>query len=620
MSDLHREPKKLKIDTGVFGRVYKFVKPYSSYFFTAIVLSVLLAAISPVRGLFIQFTIDKGMKNEASRIPAWLNEWFDSVSHHDAARFIILISILQIGLLLLETLMRFIFTFCTASLGQHVIRDLRNTVYKKVLGLNMRQFDTTPIGTLTTRTINDIESINEIFSDGLIPIIADLLTVVFILATMFWVDWRLSLICLVPFPFMAIATYYFKESVKKSFTVVRNAVAKLNAFAQEHLTGMQLVQAFAAEEKEYQKFRAINKEHRDANVRAIFAYSIFFPVVEVILAVSLGLLVWWVAMRAVNNPLDVGMVGKLTAFILFLNQIFRPLRFIADKFNVIQMGMIAGERVFKVLDNPDVLPEKPGDQLKTGPAGAGGITGKIEFDKVSFAYNPPNDVLKNVSFTVEAGHSLAIVGSTGSGKTTIISLINRLYQHQKGHIRIDGMDIEDYEIGALRSMVGVVLQDVFLFSGTIAENLSLRNPLITREQVEEAAKMVGLHEFILRLPGGYGYNVRERGATLSVGQRQLLSFARCLLYNPAILILDEATSSMDTESEQLIQEATRKVMAGRTSIVIAHRLSTIRNANQIMVMEKGEVAETGNHESLLEADGVYAKLYHMQFEKREVVV
>ncbi len=620
MSVLLKEKKEPSFNPGVFRRVYAFVKPYRSYFFTALVLSLLLAVLSPVRGLFIQFTIDKGLKNESSRIPVWLNNWFDGVTQHDAVRFIILISIMQIGLLLMETLMRFVFTYSTASLGQHVIRDLRNTVYKKVLGLNLKQFDTTPIGTLTTRTINDIESINEIFSDGLIPIIADLLTVVFILGTMFWIDWRLSLICLIPFPFMAIATYYFKESVKKSFTVVRNAVAKLNAFAQEHLTGMQLVQAFAAEDKEFQKFRTINKEHRDANVRAIFAYSIFFPVVEVILAFSLGLLVWWVAMRAVHNPLDTGMVGKLTAFILFLNQIFRPLRFIADKFNVIQMGMIASERVFKVLDNPDVLPEKHEAELLVKGESAGTIKGTIAFENVSFAYQPPNDVLKNVSFTVPAGESLAIVGSTGSGKTTIISLINRLYQHQKGHIRIDGIDVEDYETGALRSRIGVVLQDVFLFSGTIAENLSLRNPLISQMQIEEAAKMVGLHDFVLRLPGGYDYNVRERGATLSVGQRQLLSFARCLLYNPAILILDEATSSMDTESEQLIQEATRKVMAGRTSIVIAHRLSTIRNANQIMVLEKGEVIETGNHESLMDADGVYAKMYHMQFEKHGVGV
>jgi ATP-binding cassette subfamily B protein len=314
------------------------------------------------------------------------------------------------------------------------------------------------------------------------------------------------------------------------------------------------------------------------------------------------------------------MVGKITAFILFLNQIFRPLRFIADKFNVIQMGMIAGERVFKVLDNADMLQQKPDSELKIKSGNTGQLKGNIEFENIHFAYLPPDDVLKGVSFTVNAGESLAIVGSTGSGKTTIISLINRLYQHQRGNIRIDGIDIEDIDVGVLRSSTGVVLQDVFLFSGSVAENLSLRNPLISRQQIEDAAKMVGLHDFIMKLPGGYDFNVRERGATLSVGQRQLLSFARCLLYNPAILILDEATASMDTESEQLVQEATRKVMAGRTSIVIAHRLSTIRNAHQIMVLEKGTVIETGNHDSLIAADGHYARLYHMQFEKHGVGV
>jgi ATP-binding cassette subfamily B protein len=614
------DPQRTLFDFKVFRRVYQFVKPYKSFFYLALFLSLLLAAISPLRGLFIQFTIDKGLKNDASRIPAWLNQWFDSISQNDAVRFIVLISVLQIAILLIETLMRFVFTFSTASLGQRVIRDMRNRVYQKILNLNLRQFDTTPIGTLTTRTINDIESINEIFADGLIPIIADLLTIVFILSTMFWIDWRLTLICLIPFPFMAIATWYFKESVNKSFTVVRNAVAKLNAFAQEHLTGMQLVQAFAAEDHEYRKFKAINREHKDANIRAIFAYSVFFPVVEIILAVSLGLLVWWVAGRTVNNPLESGMVGKITAFILFLNQIFRPLRFIADKFNVIQMGMIASERVFKIIDNPDVLPEKPDHQLKVKANDRYRMKGEIEFEEVGFSYTSGNEVLKKVSFRVEAGHSLAIVGSTGSGKTTIISLINRLYQHQQGHIRIDGMDIEDFDTGVLRSQIGVVLQDVFLFSGSIADNLSLRNPLITREQIMEAAKMVGLHDYIMRLPDDYDFNVRERGLSLSVGQRQLLSFARCLLYNPAILILDEATSSMDTESEQLIQAATEKLMAGRTSIVIAHRLSTIRYADQIMVMEKGEVKETGNHDSLLEAEGMYARLYHMQFEKHRVGV
>ncbi len=611
---------KTKFSTTLLRRVYEFVKPYNRYFYIALVLSLLLAAISPMRGLLIQFTIDKGLKNDSSRIPDWLNQWFDAVSQSDVMRFIVIISMVQIGLLIIETIMRFIFTFSTAALGQLVIKDLRNAVYKKVLHLNLRQFDTTPVGTLTTRTINDIESVNEIFSDGLIPIIADLLTIVFILSTMFWIDWRLTLICLIPFPFLAIATYYFKESVNKSFTVVRNAVAKLNAFAQEHLAGMQLVQAYASETQEYNKFRNINREHRDANVRAIFAYSVFFPVVEVILAISLGLLVWWVAGRVVDAPDASGHVGKITAFVLFLNQIFRPLRFIADKFNLIQMGLISSERIFKVLDNPDTLTEKPETEQKVKKYDNYRMKGEIEFEKVRFAYVSPHDVLKQVSFKVQPGHSLAIVGSTGSGKTTIISLINRLYQHTEGHIRIDGMDIEDFDSEVLRLQIGVVLQDVFLFSGSIADNLSLRNPDITFQQIEDAAKAVGLHDFIMQLPGGYSYNVRERGATLSVGQRQLLSFARCLLYNPAILILDEATSSMDSESEQLIQAATEKLMAGRTSIIIAHRLSTIRRADEIMVLDKGVIVEKGNHDALLQADGAYAKLYHMQFEKKEVVV
>ena len=480
------------------------------------------------------------------------------------------------------------------------------------MGLNLAQFDSTPIGTLTTRTINDNESVNEIFADGIIPIIADLLTIVFILITMLWIDWQLTLICLIPFPLMIVATYYFKESVNRSFTMVRNAVANLNAFVQEHLTGMQLVQAFAAENREYKKFQAINRDHRNANVKAIFAYSIFFPVVEVILAVSIGLLVWWVAGKAVANPLDTSMVGKLTAFILFLNQIFRPLRFIADKFNVIQMGLIASERIFKVLDNPDSMPDT--GTLQQGINGSR-LSGKIDFNSVCFAYNPPRMVLNDICFTLEPGKTLAIVGSTGSGKTTISALINRMYTPQEGQILIDNQPIEQYALEYLRSQVGVVLQDVFLFSGSIYENLTLRNPGIGQQQVEEAAKLIGLHDFIMQLPGGYQYEVRERGITLSTGQRQLLSFARCLLYNPAILILDEATSSMDSESESMIQAATEKLMAGRTSIVIAHRLSTIKKADSIMVLEKGHIKEMGTHDDLLAKGGAYAKLYHLQFEK-----
>lgn len=425
---------------------------------------------------------------------------------------------------------------------------------------------------------------------------------------MFWMDWRLTLISLIPFPLMIVATYYFKESVNKSFIRVRNAVAALNAFVQEHITGMQVVQAFASEEREFQKFKKINTEHRNANINAIFAYSVFFPIVEVVLAVSMGLLVWWIAGQALD-------AGLLVAFILYLNQIFRPLRVIADKFNVLQMGMIAAERVFKVLDNPDFTPASGPDAIKKDH-----MEGAIDFKQVSFAYNEPNYVLKNISFSVKAGETVALVGHTGSGKTSIISLLNRLYQIQQGSIEIDGIAIEDYDLDNLRQHIGVVLQDVFLFSGSVMDNITLRNPAIAREQVESAAKMIGVHDFIMRLPGGYDYHVMERGSTLSLGQRQLLSFIRALLYQPAILILDEATSSIDTESEQMIEKAIDTLISGRTSIVIAHRLSTIRKASKIIVLDKGQIIEMGNHEELLALGGHYAKLHEMQFDKKKGIL
>jgi ATP-binding cassette subfamily B protein len=482
---------------------------------------------------------------------------------------------------------------------------MRVAVYKKILNLNLRQFDTTPIGTLTTRTVNDIEAINDIFADGLVPIIADLLSIIAVLVYMFITDWQLTLIALIPFPIIIIATYYFKESVSHSFHKVRNAVANLNAFVQEHLTGMQVVQAFSAEEKEFEKFKAINKEHRNANIKAIFAYSVFFPVVEIVSALAIGLIVWYGSGQQAD-------VGTIMAFILCLNLLFRPLRVIADKFNVLQMGMIAGERVFKVLDNPDVTPQGlPKDANKNYQ-----VKGKIEFKDLSFAYTDENYVLKNLSFTVNPGETVAIVGHTGSGKTTIISLLNSLYHPQKGEIKIDDINIEDYPVEELRKNIGVVLQDVFLFSGSVLDNITLRDPTISEEKVIEAAKMIDMHDFIMRLPGGYHYNVMERGATLSLGQRQLLSFIRALLYNPSILILDEATSSVDTESELLIQHAIDKMIAGRTSIVIAHRLSTIRKAHKIIVLDRGELKEAGTHEELIRQQGYYFKLYQMQFEKK----
>jgi ATP-binding cassette subfamily B protein len=523
---------------------------------------------------------------------------------------VVLITILQVGLLLLETVARFYFGFITAWLGQTVVRDLRVDVYRKVLGLNLSQFDKTPIGTLTTRTINDIEAINDIFSDGLIPIIADLLSILSVLLFMFWTDWKLTLFSLVPFPLLILATWLFKESVNRSFIRVRNAVAALNAFVQEHITGIQIVQAFASEKREAKKFNQINREHRNANINAIFAYSVFFPVVEIILAVSTGLMVWWGATKAMGMQEHDAreLAGKIVSFYLYLNLLFRPLRVMADKFNVLQMGMVASDRVFKVLDNTDVASDKGTFKPEI-------VRGKVEFDKVNFAYVENRYVLRNISFTMQPGQTIAIVGHTGSGKTSIISLLNRLYHIQEGQIRIDDVPIDDYKLDALRRSIGVVLQDVFLFSGSVVDNITLRNDEIPMEKVEEAARLIGMHDFIMRLPGGYHYNVMERGSSLSLGQRQLLSFVRALLYNPSILILDEATSSVDTESEQLIQEAIEKLISGRSSIVIAHRLSTIRKADQIIVLDKGEIREIGTHEQLMAKGGFYAKLHEMQFRK-----
>jgi ATP-binding cassette subfamily B protein len=428
------------------------------------------------------------------------------------------ITIIQIVLLLIETGVRFYFSFITSWLGQSVVKDLRVKVYDKILGLNLSQFDKTPIGTLTTRTINDIESINDIFSDGLIPIIADLLSILSILIVMFCVDWKLALISLSPFPFIIVATYFFKESVNKSFIMVRNAVAALNAFVQEHLTGIGIVQAFAAEEREFAKFKKINREHRNANIKAIFAYSVFFPVVEIILAVSTGLLVWWAATQAMHLPAEkaLALTGKMISFILFLNLLFRPLRVIADKFNVLQMGMVASERVFKVLDNQDYI-KTQGDYAPSA------MQGKVDFEKVWFSYVDDKYVLKNIDFAIQPGETVALVGHTGSGKTSIISLLNRLYSIQKGAIKIDDVNINDYSVEALRGKIGIVLQDVFLFSGSVMDNITLRNKNIPYQKVEEAARLIGVHDFIMQLPGGYDYNVMERGSTLSMGQRQLIS-------------------------------------------------------------------------------------------------
>lgn len=586
--------KKKVFDFSLLKRILAYASPYKKRYHASILLAIVLAIMSPLRPWLINKTVNDYIQNSV-------------------AQMLIVITVIQIGIIILETVLRFFFSYFTAWLGQTVVKDLRTQVYQKIVGLNLRQFDKTPIGTLTTRTVNDIETISDIFAEGFIPILADLLTIIAVLFTMFVMNWQLTLICLIPFPILIIATYYFKESVNKSFHRVRNAVAALNAFVQEHIQGMQVVQAFAVEEKEFNKFQKINKEHRNANIKAIFAYSVFFPVVEIILAVSLGLLVWYGAGQSIGNvnTNSSKLAGEVMAFILLLNMLFRPLRVIADKFNVLQMGMVASERVFGVLDNNDSL-QAPADGYNKA---AKVDSGKIEFNKVWFAYTDENWVLKNVSFNIQPGETVALVGHTGSGKTSIISLLNRLYEIQKGTILIDGYAVSEFEPDALRSKIGVVLQDVFLFAGSIADNVTLLNPDIPKEKVMEAAKLIGMHDFIMQLPGNYDYNVMERGATISQGQRQLLSFMRALLYDPRILILDEATSSIDTESEQLIQHAIDTLIEGRTSIVIAHRLSTIRKADKIIVLDKGEIKEMGTHEELLQHNGYYAKLYNMQFAK-----
>lgn len=572
-------------------RIFSFAAPYKGSFYFTIVLSIMLAALSPVRPYLIQLSVDKYI-------------------HGRLLQGLIYVSIIQLGVLLIESGLRFWFMYRINWLGQTVVNDMRKAVFRKILFQDIAYYDKTPIGVLTTRTINDIESVNDVFSEGIISIVADVLTIIAIIVVMLLTDWKLTLVCLLTFPLLIVATYFFKESVNKSFQRVRNAVAQLNAFAQEHITGMYIVQAFAAEDRELGKFRKINKEHRDANIKAIFAYSVFFPVVEIILATSMGLLVWYGASRLLHYEVTQGVV---IAFVMYLNLLFRPLRMMADKFNVLQMGMIAGERVLGVLDSEEYMDDN-------GKFDATAIKGDVEFKDVHFSYKPGVPVLKGVSFKLDAGKTMAVVGHTGAGKTSIISILNRMYDIEGGSIFIDGRDVNEYDIHSLRRHIGIVLQDVFLFSGTIYDNITLRNSEIPIEKVEEVCSLLGIHTFIMQLPGNYYFDVMERGNTLSQGQRQLISFARALLYNPSILILDEATSSVDSESEQLIQHAIDTLIKGRTSIVIAHRLSTIRKADEIIVMDKGRIIERGNHNSLITQQGEYFNLYTAVEKQKEKVL
>lgn len=584
-------------------------KPYKKAFRSAVLLTFTLALLSPLRPLLIQYTVDNFIV-----IPN--------------AKGLLNLTLLMVALLFAQSLLQYYHTYITNWLGQSIIKDLRVRLFRHISLLRLKYFDRTPIGALVTRTVSDLETIADIFSEGLISILGDLLQLTVIITVMFYLDWRLALISLSTIPLLLIATRIFQQGIRSAFKEVRTQVAALNTFVQEHITGMNIVQVFNREPEEMQRFREINKRHMKAHIRSVWYYSIFFPVVELLTATSIGLLVWWGSHGVLENDVS---LGNVIAFIMFINMLFRPIRELADKFNTLQLGMVSGERVFRVLDTHEFISDEGKNKLEN-------IKGNIEFRNVWFSYkdlpstnekegsnklspeiNPDDEwVLKDLSFTIEAGKTLALVGATGAGKSSIVNLISRLYEFQKGEILLDGINIRSVQLDALRKNIGMVLQDVFLFSDTIANNISLKDPAISREQLVEAAKSVGAHRFIERLPDSYDFNVMERGAMLSTGQRQLISFIRAYVYDPAILILDEATSSIDQESEELIQEATTKLTRNRTSIIIAHRLSTIQNADKIIVMEKGKVAEQGTHQELLRADGLYKQLYQIQFAGAEI--
>ncbi len=578
------KPKAYK-DGALIKRIIGLAKPYRGILVLAVSLSILLAPVSILRPYLVQRTVD------------------DAIIANDGTSLLFMISLL-IGVLILEGIMYYVFSYSTSLLGQSVIRDLRVRVFKHINGLRLTYFDKTPIGTSTTRTINDVETINTVFSQGFITIAADILTLFFVLGIMLWTSWKVTLICLITVPLLIIATYIFKEAVKKSYEVVRTQVSVMNAFLQERITGMRIVQIFNAEDKAFREFEVINGKYKQANINSIFYYALFFPVVEILSAASLGLMVWYGARSVISQEVT---LGVLIAFPLYLGMLFRPIRMLADKFNTLQMGLIVAKRIFGVLDNTNYIENegtKKVDHLK----------GDVSFREVYFSYQqdkPANEIeewiLKGISFDIAAGQTLAIVGGTGAGKTTIINILNRFYEIHKGDILLDGTSLKEYELYALRKQIAIVLQDVFLFSGSVLENITLKAAHITREEVIESAKMIGAHKFIMKLPNGYDYQVQERGATLSMGQRQLISFVRALVFDPQILILDEATSAIDPETEAVIQYAIEKLIAKRTSIIIAHRLSTIQHADKIMVLDKGDIAEIGSHQELLQIEGGHYK-------------
>ncbi len=573
------------IDISLLKRVLKYTIPYKNYFFIALFTAIILSLLGPIRPVLINFTVDNYIL-----IP----------DPEGLLRIIIII----FSLLVIEGIVQFFYIYLSSWIGQHVIQDLRSKIFEHIISLKMRYFDKTPIGKLVTRTISDVETISDIFSQGLLVIIAELLKLVIIIFLMFYTNWQLTFVTLLTIPILIFSTIWFKRNIKKSFQDVRDQVANLNTFVQEHLSGMNIVQIFNQEDREFLKFKTINMNHRDAHLRSIFYYAVFFPIVEILSATSIALIVWYGG-HAILSGKEMT-EGELIAFILFVYMMFRPIRQLADRFNILQMGIVGAERIFKVLDYNDKIEVK--ENILTD------FEGDIEFHDVYFGYNTKMLVLKKINLSIKSNKMLALVGSTGSGKTSIINILMRFYDYSKGEIKIGGTSIRKFNLKYLRSNIGLIQQEVFLFSDTIFNNITLHDRKIKKEDVVIAAKKIGVHNFINSLPNKYDYIVGERGVTLSSGQRQLIAFLRVYLRNPKIIILDEATSSVDSKTELMIKNALEKVSHKRTTIVIAHRLSTITNADKILYLEQGKILEEGTHEQLLKKKSYYHTLFNKQKE------
>ena len=580
------ENKGNAFDFKLFKRLMSFTKPYRGIFIFVAFAAIVMSSLAVLRPYLLKLAID------------------DSIVPKDSEGFMTYV-ILMLVVLILEVVFQFAFIFYTNWLGQSVIRDMRQKLFRLMTSFKMQYFDKSAVGRLTTRAVNDVETISSIFSEGLFMIISDLLKMLVIAGFMLTQSWRLSLIVFIVLPFILYATRVFQKAMKVAFEDVRNQVANLNSFVQERITGMKIVQIFTREKTEYERFQEINKKHRKAWIRTVWYNSIFFPIAEMAGAIATGLVVWYGGLNVIGGGAVT--LGIITAFIQYAEMLFRPLRQIADKFNTLQMGMVAANRVFGILDTRSHIEDN-------GTINYTNTKGEIEFVDVHFGYIEGEEVIKGISFKANPGDTVAIVGATGAGKSTIINLLNRFYEINSGVIKIDNIDIKEYTLASLTSQIAVVLQDVFLFADTIYNNITLNNPNITEDEVIAAAKEIGVHKFIESLPGGYNYNVKERGSMLSSGQRQLISFLRAYVSKPSILVLDEATSSVDTYSEELIQTATDKITKDRTSIVIAHRLATIKKADKIIVMDAGKIVEEGTHHELLENEnGFYRNLYEVQF-------